>query len=67
MVNQWWEMSALRLKDIDNMMKNFKTLVTVVPFMIFAYLMLYSYADRFGPWKATVLAVMLALAVDQYL
>lgn len=50
-------------KAVERVMKS----VMMVPFLIFAYLMLYRYAGRLGPWKATALGVVVALGVDLYL
>ncbi|RPB28715.1 hypothetical protein L211DRAFT_833703 [Terfezia boudieri ATCC MYA-4762] len=50
-------------KAVERVMKS----VMMVPFLIFAYLMLYRYAGRLGPWKTTALGVVVALGVDLYL
>ena len=80
-VNQWSQMSERHMEilatRVDSMVgghvarmeqvvKSFRASARVVPLMIFAYLMMYKYAGRLGPWRAIALGVVLFLAVDQY-
>jgi len=61
------DMAGGNIARLEMVAKSLRTTVVVVLFVAFAYLMLYSYSDSLGPWKATALGFMICIAANQYL